>query len=125
MSENKYSMWFAKRKESNVMDGTKEHILKIVDTCEEMSKMIAAIIEKDYEKAKQAYSRLDLNEKAADSIEVSLNVVCPPPTRANLMPVRGPRMKTLPGTDLHSTRAGQNRNRWVPAENASRRLFDR
>jgi len=73
LSEKKYSLWFTKRRETNVMDGTREHILKIVDTTEEMSKAISAILEKDYEKAKQAIARLDLNEKAADAIEVSLN----------------------------------------------------
>lgn len=73
MSEKKYALWFAKRRESNVMDGTKEHMLKIVDTCDELEKTIAAILAKDHQKAKQAIARLDMNEKAADSIEVSLN----------------------------------------------------
>jgi predicted phosphate transport protein (TIGR00153 family) len=73
LSEENYATWFAKRRESNVMDGAKGHILKVVDTCEEMDKAIMAILDKDNEKAFQAISRLDLNEKAADSIEVSLN----------------------------------------------------
>lgn len=73
MSEEKYALWFAKRRESKVLDGAKEHILKVVDTCEELEKTILATIEKDNEKAFQAIARLDINEKAADSIEVSLN----------------------------------------------------
>ncbi len=73
MSEEKYALWFAKRRESKVMDGAKKHILKVVDTCEELDKTISAIIEKDNEKAFKAISRLDKNEKAADSLEVSLN----------------------------------------------------
>ena len=73
MSEKKYSMWFAKRRESNVMDETREHILKVVDTCEELDKAMAALIEKNEEEAKQAISRLYLDEKAADNIEVRLN----------------------------------------------------
>ena len=73
MSEKKYSMWFAKRRESNVMDGVKEHILKIVDTCNELDNAIAALIIKDYETTIQAISRVYLDEKAADNIEIRLN----------------------------------------------------
>ena len=73
MSEEKYSMWFAKRRESTVMDGAKEHILKIVDTCEELDNTIQAIVSGDNEKAKQAIARLYLDEKAADNIEMQLN----------------------------------------------------
>ena len=36
MSEKKLTMWFARRRESNVAKGTREHILKIVDACEEL-----------------------------------------------------------------------------------------
>lgn len=73
MSEEKYSLWFARRRESKVLDGAKEHVLKVVDTCEELEKTIMAIIEKDNEKAFQAISRLSLNEKAADKLEISMN----------------------------------------------------
>jgi predicted phosphate transport protein (TIGR00153 family) len=73
LSEEKYSIWFAKRRESNVMDGVKEHILKVQDTCEEMEKAIAAILDKDLDGAKQAIDRLYKDEKAADNIEVRLN----------------------------------------------------
>jgi predicted phosphate transport protein (TIGR00153 family) len=73
LSEEKYVAWFTKRRESNVMDGTREHILKVVDTCEELVNMINAILRKDYQGAKQAYERLDMNEKAADNIEIGLN----------------------------------------------------
>ncbi len=73
MSEEKYSMWFAKRRETNVMDGAREHILKIVDTCEELENAVSAIIDGDNEKAKQAISRLFIDEKAADNIEIRLN----------------------------------------------------
>ena len=73
MSEEKYANWFARRREENVMDGVKEHILQIVDTCDELNRAITAITNKDEEKAIQAIERLNLNEKAADNIEVSLN----------------------------------------------------
>ena len=73
MSEEKYANWFARRREENVMDGVKEHILQIVDTCDELNRAITAITAKDEEKAIQAIERLNLNEKAADNIEVSLN----------------------------------------------------
>ncbi|MCK4757978.1 MAG: DUF47 family protein [Thermoplasmata archaeon] len=73
MSEEKYANWFARRRETNVMDGVKEHILKIVDTAEELNKSFTAIMEKDEMAALQAISRLNMNEKAADNIEVSLN----------------------------------------------------
>ena len=73
MSEEKYANWFARRREENVMDGVKEHILKIVDTCDELNRSITAITNDEEEKATQAIERLFLNEKAADNIEVSLN----------------------------------------------------
>ncbi len=73
MSEEKYANWFARRREENVMDGVKEHILKIVDTCEELNTSIKAIMNDEEEKALQAIARLFLNEKAADNIEISLN----------------------------------------------------
>ena len=73
MSEEKYSMWFAKRRESTVMDGAKEHILKIVDTCEELDNAIQAVVAGENEKAKLAIARLYIDEKAADNIEVRLN----------------------------------------------------
>lgn len=90
MSEDKYSMWFSKRRESNVMDGVKEHILKVLDTCEEMDNAIAAIIAKDHGSAKQAIVRLYTDEKAADNIEVRLNENLsvgdlPPKEREDLM----------------------------------------
>jgi len=55
------------------MDGVKEHILKVLDTSEEMDNAIAAIIAKDHEAAKQAILRLYADEKAADHIEIRLN----------------------------------------------------
>ena len=73
MSEKKYSVWFAKRRESTVMDGVKEHILKVLDTCEEMENAIAAILGKDVASARQAIERLYKDEKAADNIEIKLN----------------------------------------------------
>ncbi len=73
MSEEKYANWFARRRETNVMDGVKDHILKIVDTCDELNRAISAITEKDEVKGTQAIARLYQNEKAADHIEVSLN----------------------------------------------------
>ena len=73
MSEEKYAKWFTKRRESNVMDGTKEHVLKIVDTCEELENLINSAMAGNNEAAKQAYDRLDKNEKAADNIEIGLN----------------------------------------------------
>lgn len=73
MSEEKYTMWFAKRRETNVMDGAKEHILKVVDTCEELDNAIQAVISGENEKAKQAIVRLDVDEKAADNIEIQVN----------------------------------------------------
>ena len=73
MSEEKYSVWFAKRRESAVMDGAKEHILKIVDTCEELDNAVQAVVSGENEKAKQAIARLYIDEKAADNIEVRLN----------------------------------------------------
>jgi predicted phosphate transport protein (TIGR00153 family) len=73
LSEKKYSMWFAKRRESTVMDGVKEHILKVLDTCEEMENAIAAILKKDEAGARQAIERLYKDEKAADNIEIVLN----------------------------------------------------
>jgi predicted phosphate transport protein (TIGR00153 family) len=66
-------MWFSKRRESNVMDGVKEHILKVLDTCEEMEKAIASILQKDEANARQAIERLYKDEKAADNIEITLN----------------------------------------------------
>jgi predicted phosphate transport protein (TIGR00153 family) len=90
LSEEKYIKWFTKRRESNVVDGTKEHILKVVDTCEELENIIAAVLGKDNEKAKQAIERLDMNEKAADRIEVKLKEELaigdlPPKEREDLM----------------------------------------
>ncbi len=83
-------MWFSRRRESNVMDGVKEHILKVLDTCEEMDKAIAAIIAKDHDKARQAIARLYTDEKAADNIEIRLNENLsvgdlPPKEREDLM----------------------------------------
>ena len=72
MSEKKIATWFAKRKESNVVKGAREHILKIVDVSEELNNAIAAMIEKSPEKAKQAIARLSMDEKAADNIEDSV-----------------------------------------------------
>jgi len=66
-------MWFAKRRESTVMDGVKEHILKVLDTCEEMENALAAILKKDELSARQAIERLYKDEKAADNIEIVLN----------------------------------------------------
>ena len=72
MSDEKYSMWFAKRRENSVMDGVKQHVLKVLDTCEEMEKAVAAVIERDEPRVKQAIARLYKDEKAADRIEVGL-----------------------------------------------------
>lgn len=90
MSEEKYSNWFAKRRESNVMDGVKQHALKVLDTCEEMEKAIAAILNNDEAGVRQAIDRLYKDEKAADNIEVSLheNLAIgdlPPKEREDLM----------------------------------------
>jgi predicted phosphate transport protein (TIGR00153 family) len=73
LSEEKYSMWFSRRRESNVMDGVKQHILKVLDTCEEMEKAIASVLQKDETNARQAIQRLYKDEKAADNIEIGLN----------------------------------------------------
>ena len=73
MSEKKYSIWFAKRRESTVVEGTKAHVLKIVDTCQELVNAVGAIKEKDEVKAKAALARLEQHERAADIIELSLN----------------------------------------------------
>jgi len=83
-------MWFAKRRESNVMDGVKEHILKVNDACEEMVKTINAILKKDFEGARHAIERLYNDEKAADNIEIMLNENLsvgdlPPKEREDLM----------------------------------------
>ncbi len=55
------------------MDGVKEHILKVQDTCEEMENAINAILTKDLPSARQAIERLYADEKAADNIENRLN----------------------------------------------------
>ena len=55
------------------MDGAKEHILKVVDTCEELDNAIQAVVSGEHEKAKQAIARLYIDEKAADNIEIQLN----------------------------------------------------
>ncbi len=72
MSEKKLTMWFTRRRESNVAKGTREHILKIVDVCEELDNAVGHMVNKEPEKAKQAVDRLYMNEKAADNIEMSL-----------------------------------------------------
>ena len=55
------------------MDGAREHILKIVDTCEELDNAVSAIVAGDNDKARQAIARLYADEKAADNIEMRLN----------------------------------------------------
>ncbi len=72
MSEKKLTMWFTRRRESNVVKGTREHILKIVDACEDLDNAVGHMVNKEPEKAKQAVDRLYMNEKAADNIEMSL-----------------------------------------------------
>lgn len=90
MNEKALIGWFAKRRESNVVKKTKDHMMKVVDTTVELDNAIASIIEGRKDDVIDCLERLTANEKAADNIEVSLfeeltKGELPPKEREDLM----------------------------------------
>jgi len=72
LNEKALISWFAKRRESNIVKRTKDHMMKVVDTTVELDNAIASIIEGRKDEVRDCLKRVTANEKAADNIEVML-----------------------------------------------------
>ena len=72
MSEKALLGWFSRRKESVIASKTRDHVIKIVDTCVELDKAVGAALADDRTRAIDALHRLMLRENEADTIEREL-----------------------------------------------------
>ncbi len=72
MSERALTGWLSKRRESAASRQMREHLAKVLDTAVELDKALASCLKDDRKGVLEALRRLDMNEKAADNLEVDL-----------------------------------------------------
>ncbi|MBC7108666.1 MAG: DUF47 family protein [Methanomassiliicoccales archaeon] len=74
MSEKRSLLdWFSRRRESVVMNGIRNHALRVSDTIAELNRAIAAIGNGERTKALEAIQRLLVSEKEADFYESTIS----------------------------------------------------
>lgn len=69
MSDRSILDWFGKRKENSVNDGSRSHVVAVLDTVSELGASFVAMAEGDTVKATKSLERLMLSEQEADRIE--------------------------------------------------------
>ncbi len=72
MSEQGFSSWFLKRRESLAAKHILDHVTKVVDTTVDLDKAFTGLLENRHADVLNAVKTLYLDERAADSIEVML-----------------------------------------------------
>lgn len=72
MSEQGFSSWFLKRRESMAAKHILDHVTKVVDTAVDLEKAFSGLLENRHGDVVNAVKTLYLDERAADSIEVML-----------------------------------------------------
>lgn len=64
--------WFRMRRKSSALQMTREHVKKVVDTAHDLDAVLAAALKGDRGEITGAFSRLDMDERAADNVEIAL-----------------------------------------------------
>ncbi|MCJ2520490.1 MAG: DUF47 family protein [Candidatus Thermoplasmatota archaeon] len=72
MSDRALTGWLSRRRESTATRQLKEHLSKVLDAVVEMDNALAYCLREDRKGVLEALKRLDINEKAADNLEVDL-----------------------------------------------------
>lgn len=72
MNEKGLSAWFVKRRESTAARHIREHVTKVIDTAVDLDNALAAALDNHRTAILDALKTLQLDEKAADNIEVAL-----------------------------------------------------
>ena len=90
MSEKSQLEWFRNRRESRALAMVREHVTKTVDAAEELDNVLDAAVRGRKDELAAAFKRLQMNEKAADNVEIALveelsRGELPPKDREDLM----------------------------------------
>lgn len=72
MSEKPLLHWLERRKESSVIKKAKEHVGKVLDTAVDVDRALSLLLSGRKDMIAEALHRVDMDEKAADNIEVSI-----------------------------------------------------
>lgn len=72
MSEKPLIDWLEKRKESSIVKKIRDHVSKVLDTAVDVDKVFAFILSSKRAEVIQALRRVEMDEKAADNIQVSI-----------------------------------------------------
>ncbi len=72
MSEKSQLEWFRSRRESRALAMVREHVTKVVDAAEELDNIMDAAVRGRKDDLASAFKRLQMNEKAADNVEINL-----------------------------------------------------
>lgn len=72
MSERALTGWLSRRRESTAARQVREHLSKVMDVAVELDNALASCLRDDRDGVLEALGRLDMNEKAADNLEVDL-----------------------------------------------------
>ena len=72
MSEKGFSTWFMKRRESIAAKHILDHVTKVLDTTVDLDKALSGLLENRHDETLAAIKALYLDERAADSTEVTL-----------------------------------------------------
>lgn len=72
MSDRPLTGWLSRRRESAAARQAREHLQKVVDVAVELDNAFASCLRDDRKAVMGALKRLNMNEKAADNLEVDL-----------------------------------------------------
>ncbi|MFQ5837916.1 MAG: DUF47 domain-containing protein [Thermoplasmata archaeon] len=72
MSDRPLTGWLSRRRESTAARQVREHLAKVLDVAVDLDNALAHCLKDDKEKVLESLKRLDMNEKAADNLEVDL-----------------------------------------------------
>ncbi len=72
MSEKALLDWFGRRRGHEAVRLAQEHVLKVMDTTAEMDNALGAMVAGDRDGVLSSLRRVELNEKAADSVETAM-----------------------------------------------------
>lgn len=72
MSDGALTGWLSKRRESAVAERIREHTSKVLDVVTELDRALKACVQNDRVAVMEALRRVDMEEKAADNLEVDI-----------------------------------------------------
>lgn len=72
MNERPLTGWLLRRRESATAKQVREHLTKVLDSTQDLDTALGHCLRDDRTRVRQALARLDMNEKAADNLEVDL-----------------------------------------------------